>query len=236
MVYNHDSIPRDVDCRENVRNTLDLWMKPQTPNIYTNYHHHHHHIIIIIIIIISLLCCHWTVHMVLSAGTATQLPPFILILSWTKNGTVHQSVSTACSWPLSAVRVGDIIIIIIIIILSSSSTMKQLERDLTSLTVLQQILYSKLYNMRWRLQCKIKGHINRIFLSFSNICPLHNHLTATQRPLVTVAVSLMTNDTNIAIIKWHYQPNDVRIWQHKHVTCHTHTHTTATSHTHTCMC
>jgi len=68
--------------------------------------------------------------MELSAGTATQLPPSILILSWAKNGTVQQSVSLARPWLFVTVKAGEhplygfIIIVVIIIIRAENARLK----------------------------------------------------------------------------------------------------------------
>ena len=54
----------------------------------------------------SQLLCGRTVHVELSSSIATQLPPSILVPSWSENWTVHQSVSLARSWLFVTVRAG----------------------------------------------------------------------------------------------------------------------------------
>jgi len=47
-----------------------------------------------------------TVHVELSSSIATQLPPSILVPSWSENCTVHQSIPLAGSWLFITVRAG----------------------------------------------------------------------------------------------------------------------------------
>ena len=48
-----------------------------------------------------------TVHLEFSSSTDTQLPTYILVLSWSENWTVYQSVSLARSWLFLAVRADE---------------------------------------------------------------------------------------------------------------------------------
>jgi len=48
-----------------------------------------------------------TVHLEFSSSTATHLPSYIVVPSWSENWTVYQIVSVACSWLFLSVRMDE---------------------------------------------------------------------------------------------------------------------------------